>query len=340
MKAQLDRQMRLQPAFRPLCSLAGMLLSLVMLLALTVGLPSRADAEAKAIEVVATTGMIADAARVVGGDHVKVRALMGPGVDPHAYRQTRSDIVAMTRADLVLWHGLYLEAQMEDFLRKLAKTRVVVAVAEQLPKQNLMAHDDYEDKFDPHVWMDPEIWSKVVVQVQTALSDVSPEHKAKFVANTASYLEEIKTLSRYAKQVLETVPLQSRVLLTAHDAFNYFGKAYGYEVIGIQGISTESEAGLKRIGELVDVLVQRKIGAVFVESSVSDRNMRALIEGAASKDHKVVIGGELFSDAMGADGTYEGTYIGMIDHNSTTIARALGGSATVSGMSGRLSPSK
>ena len=295
---------------------------------------------AKQLNVVATTGIVADTARMVGGGIVKVKALMRPGVDPHAYRQTRSDIVALTRADLVLWHGLYLEAQMEDFLRKLSKQRKVVAVGDQLSKENLLAHDDYRDKFDPHVWMEPDLWVDVVAQVQTALTNVKPDSKAQFAVNAAKHIEAVNKVARYAKHVLATVPDDSRVLLTAHDAFNYFGRAYGFEVIGIQGISTESEAGLNRIRELVDLLVERSIGAVFVESSVSDRNVRALIEGAAAREHKVEIGGELFSDAMGPDGSYEGTYVGMIDHNVTTIARALGGDAPEKGMSGRLSAGK
>ena len=315
-------------------------LSLLIALVCSLGFIAVPIASAKQLNVVATTGMIADAARAVGGDLVKVKALMGPGVDPHAYRQTRSDIVALTRADLVLWHGLYLEAQMEDFLRKLSKQRKVVAVGDRLSKDNLLAHDDYQDKFDPHVWMEPELWAGVVAQIQTALTNVKPESKAQFATNAAKHLEAVNKLGLYAKRVLSTVPEESRVLLTAHDAFNYFGRAYGFEVIGIQGISTESEAGLKRIRELVELLVQRKIGAVFVESSVSDRNIRALIEGAAAREHKVRIGGELFSDAMGPDGSYEGTYVGMIDHNVTTIARALGGDAPEKGMAGRLSAGK
>lgn len=292
---------------------------------------------AEPMNVVATTGMIADAARQVGGDLVEVQALMGPGVDPHAYRQTRSDIVAMSKADLVLWHGLYLEAQLEDFMEELAAKQRVVAVAESLPKNLLIGHDDYDDKFDPHVWMNPNLWSRVVLAIRDALIEVRPEHEAAFRANAEKHLAELAELSNYTTRVLSSVPTESRVLLTAHDAFNYFGSAYGFEVVGIQGISTESEAGLKRISELVDMLVDRNIKAVFVETSVSDRNIRALIEGAAARGHQVVIGGELFSDAMGEPGTYEGTYLGMIDHNTTVISRALGGEAPEKGMLGRLS---
>ncbi|MEM7775164.1 MAG: zinc ABC transporter substrate-binding protein [Pseudomonadota bacterium] len=291
------------------------------------------------IRVAATTGMIADAAVRVGGDAVDVKALMGPGVDPHAYRQTRTDIVALTQADVVLWHGLYLEAQMEVFLRQLAQQKpsgAVVAVGEALPKSLLLAHDDYDNKFDPHVWMNPNLWSKVIIAVRDALINVRPGLKDVFSANAERHLDDVAKLATFAQSVLATVPADSRVLLTAHDAFNYFGTAYGFEVIGIQGISTESEAGLKRISELVDLLVSRNVRAVFVETSVSDRNIRALIEGAAARGHEVVIGGELYSDAMGEPGTYEGTYLGMIDHNATTIARALGGNAPQRGMSGRL----
>lgn len=292
---------------------------------------SPAVAETK-LSVVATTGMIADTLRVIGGDEVEVKALMGPGVDPHAYRQTRTDIVAMTRADLVLWNGLYLEAQMEGFLTDLARRVPVVAVAEAVPQEMLRGHDDYSSKFDPHVWMDPALWRYVAIAVRDALIDVAPDHADVFTANAASYEDALLKLMATSQQALSSVPVESRVLLSAHDAFGYFGKAYGFEVMGIQGISTESEAGLNRIETLVDLLVARDIRAVFVETSVSDRSIRALIEGAAAQGHEVTIGGELFSDAMGSDGTLEGTYLGMIAHNVETIATALGGSLPVGGV--------
>ncbi|MEM7723072.1 MAG: zinc ABC transporter substrate-binding protein [Pseudomonadota bacterium] len=298
--------------------------------------PLSATAHDHHMTVVATTGMIADAAREVGGDLVDVTALMGPGVDPHAYRQTRTDIVATAQADLVLWNGLYLEAQMEEFLLDLGDTTTVIAVAETIPENLLIGSEDYEGRFDPHVWMNPNLWSRVVLSVRDAMIDVAPEHADDFTANTNAHLRELTELAQYSQNVLSSVPAESRVLLSAHDAFNYFGNAYGFEVTGIQGISTESEAGLQRISELVDMLVTRDIRAVFVESSVSDRNIRALIEGAAAQGHEVVIGGELYSDAMGEAGTYEGTYLGMIDHNVTTIARALGGEAPDRGMTDQL----
>lgn len=313
----------------------ALLLTLTAVLALPLA-PLRAVA-ADPLRIVATTGMIADSARQVGGDLVTVKGLMGPGVDPHAYRQTRTDIVAMTRADLVLWHGLYLEAQMESFFHDLARKRNVVAVAEALPREKLHSHDSYADKFDPHVWMTPVLWKDVVIEIQRALTEARPEHADVFAANAAAHLADLDRLAEYAAQSMAKVPENNRVLLTAHDAFGYFGASFGIEVLGIQGISTESEAGLNRIGKLVDLLVERQITAVFVESSVSDRSIRAVIEGAAAKGHKLTIGGELFSDAMGADGTYEGTYVGMIDHNITVIAAALGANVPARGMDDKLS---
>ncbi len=280
--------------------------------------------------------MIADAARRVGGELVEVRSLMGSGVDPHSYRQTRSDIVALTRADLVLWHGLYLEAQMERFFEDLGRKRAVVAVADALPKDDLLSHPDYEGRYDPHVWMDPKTWIAVVDEVTRALTKAQPAGAETFAQNASTYRAELEKLATYAAETVAQVPESQRVLVTAHDAFSYFGRAFGFEVIGIQGISTNSEAGLNRISLLVDELVEREIGAVFVETSVSDRNMRALVEGAAARGHEVVIGGSLYSDAMGEPGSYEGTYIGMIDHNVTTIARALGAPVDAGGMNGKL----
>lgn len=288
------------------------------------------------LTIVTTTAMIADAARAVGGEHVEVRALMGSGTDPHGYRQTRTDILALTRADLVLWHGLYLEAQMEDFLLDLGNRKPVVAVAETIDPAKLTAHADYAGRYDPHVWMDPDLWAEVVDAVEDALAGQRPGAADDFAANAAAHKAALEELDGYAARITADVPAEARALVTAHDAFGYFGAAYGFDVIGVQGISTNSEAGLNRIAELVDTLVTRDIRAVFVETSVSDRNMRALIEGAAAKGHTVTIGGALFSDAMGEEGTYEGTYIGMIDHNVTTIAAALGAVTPARGMDGRL----
>ncbi len=310
--------------------------SLLAMMPATAFVPGAVLAGDAPLSVVATTGMLADTARRIGGAEVEVRALMGPGVDPHAYRQTRSDIVAMTRADLVVWNGLYLEAQMEDFMATLARRTRVTALAEAVPQDLLRGHDDYQNRFDPHVWMVPDLWAHVARAMTGELIALRPGSEAAFRANLEAFLGDLTRVGVYASDVLGRVPQASRVLLSAHDAFGYFGDAYGFEVQGIQGMSTESETGLFRIRQLVDLIVSRGVRAVFVESSVSDRNVRALIEGARAEGATVRIGGELFSDAMGEAGTYEGTLIGMLDHNATVIAAAFGVPVPERGMDGKL----
>lgn len=293
-------------------------------------------AAAQPLNVVTTIAQIGEAAARIGGQRVAVRSLMGEGVDPHTYRQTRSDVVALARADLVLHNGLYLEAQLEDLLDDLATQKPVVAVAERLPADRLLSSAQYPGRYDPHVWMDPTLWSQVVSAVRDALSEADPDGTPLYAANAEVYLAEIGRVGDYAREVLATVPAESRVVLSSHDAFGYFGRAFGWQVIGIQGLSTESEAGLGQVEALVGLIVDKKLPAVFVESSVSERNVRALVEGAAARGQQVRIGGQLFSDAMGAPGTYTGTYVGMIDSNVTTITRALGGTAPAGGLNGRL----
>ncbi|SDQ82684.1 manganese/zinc/iron transport system substrate-binding protein [Pseudovibrio sp. Tun.PSC04-5.I4] len=288
------------------------------------------------INAVATVGMVADAVRAIGGEHVKVDALMGTGIDPHSYRQTRSDVVKMGRSDVIFANGLYLEAQMEDLLLKLQERKPVFFIGEAIEPVKLEGSTAYSDRFDPHVWMSPTLWQGAVASVTQAFISMDPENEEDYQNNAVAYLAEIQELSEYGAKILKTVPKNRRVLVTAHDAFTYLGRDFDLEVVGIQGISTNSEAGLQRIEMLVKLLVDRKVTAVFVESSVSERNVRALVEGAAARGHTVEVGGELFSDAMGQSNTYEGTYIGMIDHNMTTVTRALGGEAPLQGMQGKL----
>ncbi len=274
-------------------------------------------------EVVATTGMLADAIRAVGGDRVTVTALMGQGVDPHTYRQTRSDIARLTRADLVIHHGLKLEAQLRPLLDEIGRRKPVVALAESIPVERLLGDDENPGQYDPHVWMDPAIWRLVVEAARAALISLDPAGRPDYEAGAARYLAEVDALGERTRSLLARVPAARRVLVTAHDAFRYFGRANDFEVLAIQGISTGSEAGLRRIETLVSTLVERRISAIFVETSVSDQHIRALIEGAAARGHRVTIGGELFSDSMGAPGTAAGTWVGMIEQNAATIATAL-----------------
>ena len=290
------------------------------------------------LSIVCTVGMITDVVRNVASDRAEVRGLLGEGVDPHLYKPTRSDIAILMGADVVFYNGLLLEGKMTDALVRAATAgRKVFAVTEHIDEAYLLEPEEFEGHEDPHVWMDPSAWAKAVEVVKDTLAELDPANATAYRGNARAYLDALGALDRYASGVLGSVPGDQRVLVTAHDAFNYFGKRYGYEVVGIQGISTESEAGVRDIERLVDLIVGRGLRAVFVESTVADRNVRALIAGCRSRRHEVVIGGSLFSDAMGAPGTYEGTYVGMIDHNVTTIARALGGEAPARGMSGRLS---
>jgi manganese/zinc/iron transport system substrate-binding protein len=287
--------------------------------------------------IVTTCGMVTDIVREVAGNKAKVVGLMGEGVDPHLYKPTRDDVAKILQADVLFYSGLMLEGRMTDtFLKVARKGTPVFAVTELLDEKFLLEPEEFQGHTDPHVWMDVAGWSAAVKVVARSLGEVDAVNAAYYRQNSERYLAELAKLDAYAKQVLATIPQEHRVLITAHDAFNYFGRAYGIEVRGIQGISTESEAGVADINKLVDFLVARKIPAIFVESSVSDKNIKALIEGCKSRGHAVRIGGQLFSDAMGKPGTYEGTYIGMIDHNVTTIARALGGQAPERGLNGKL----
>jgi manganese/zinc/iron transport system substrate-binding protein len=304
--------------------------------ALALAPSSSAFAQAKPLRIVATVSMLADAIRAVGGARVSVTSLLGEGVDPHTYRPTRADIARLSGADMVFANGLHLEAQLNEALKSLGRNKPVVFAAESVPKDRLLTDEDYKDRSDPHVWMDPKLWSIVVEAVRDALIKRDAAGRAAYEAGAKSYVAELAKLDDYARKLTESVPEKGRVLITAHDAFAYFGRAYGFEVEGIQGVSTESEAGLKRIEELVALVASRGIRAAFFESSVPDRNVRALVEGAAARGHKLIVGGELYSDALGTPGTYEGTLIGMLDHNVTTIARALGGNAPARGMAGKL----
>lgn len=287
-------------------------------------------------QIVATTSMLGDVATHVAGPLWQVKSLMGTGVDPHLYQPTRSDMALLFKARLVLANGLMLEGKMTEALTRLgqtgdAGTRRVLLVGEHIEKAKLLAPPGVEGStnlnghHDPHIWMDPTLWRTVVERIRTELSELDPKNAAVYSDNAAKYITKLDALNDFAANAIGSIPKDKRILVTAHDAFHYFGRRYEIKVMGIQGISTESEAGVKDIERIVNELVTAKVQAVFVESTVSPRNIRALIEGAAAQGHKVAIGGELYSDAMGQPGTYAGTYLGMIEHNVTTITQALGG---------------
>lgn len=273
--------------------------------------------------VVATTGQIADAVKVISGDKLKVTTLMGPGVDPHLYKATQGDMTKLDDAEVIFYNGLHLEGQLQEIFDQMNKDKTVFAAAEVLEKGKLLADEEDNSLSDPHVWFDIMLWKEVVDGIGDTLVEEYPEHKKEFEKNEKEYLNQLDELFAFAKDRVAEIPVEQRILVTAHDAFNYFGDRLGFEVSGLQGLSTEAEYGVKDVENMVNYLVDNKIKAIFVESSVSDKAMQAVIEGAKEKGHEVIIGGELFSDAMGEEGTEEGTYIGMYEHNINTIVDSL-----------------
>ncbi len=282
--------------------------------------------------------MVADIVSQVAGARAEVTSLMGEGVDPHLYVPTRSDVVRLQEADVVFYSGLLLEGPMQDTFETLSGNgQPVYAVTANIAKSDLRSPPEFEGHPDPHVWNDVSLWSQAVKLVAAKLIEYDPANADEYRTNAEAYQKELETLDAYTREVIGTIPESQRYLVTAHDAFEYFSRAYGIPVESVQGITTESEPGVDDINRLVDMLVTKKVPALFVESSVNEANMQAVIDGAKSRGWDVENGGTLFSDAMGAAGTYEGTYIGMIDHNATMIARALGGEAPEKGMNGKLS---
>ncbi|MCS1350984.1 zinc ABC transporter substrate-binding protein [Mechercharimyces sp. CAU 1602] len=293
----------------------------VMMLIVSACGSTNSDSDNGKIKVTATTGMIADAVKNVGGEHVEVTGLMGPGVDPHLYKASQGDIRKLDQADIIFYNGIYLEGKMGDILVKMASDKPVIAIAENVGDSQLL--ETVDGAYDPHIWFDVQLWMTAVESVRDGLIKQDPEHKEDYEAQATAYLKKLEDLDQYVTEQISTIPEDQLVMVTAHDAFTYFGEAYGMEVVGLQGISTASEYGLKDVQKIVDLLVDREIKAVFIESSVPKRSIEAVVEGAKAKGHEVTIGGELFSDAMGEEGTEEGTYLGMVRHNVDTLVEAL-----------------
>jgi ABC-type metal ion transport system, periplasmic component/surface adhesin len=308
----------------PLLDLFVRWLRPVTLALLLVAVPAAAPLPAYGkVVAVATTGMIADAVRAVGGELVEVHGLMGPGVDPHLYKASQGDVRRMAAADVIFYNGLMLEGRLSDLLARMARQKPTVAVSEYVPQELLIEAAQFEGHYDPHIWFDLSLWKLAVERIRDGLIEVDPVNQQAYQQNAAAYMQELDRLDGYIRERLAEIPPAQRVLVTAHDAFGYFGLAYGIEVVGLQGISTDSEVGLRDIQNLVAFLVERGIKAVFVESSVPRRSLEAVVQGAAGRGHQVVIGGELYSDALGEPGTPAGSFVGMIRHNVDTIVAAL-----------------
>ncbi|QPC46639.1 metal ABC transporter solute-binding protein, Zn/Mn family [Mangrovibacillus cuniculi] len=275
------------------------------------------------LKITTTIGQIADAASVIGGDKVEVTSLMGPGIDPHLYQATQSDIQKLQQADIVFYNGLHLEGRMLEIFENINQTKPAVALGERVDASELL-EDEADTKYsDPHVWFNIDLWKQAISGITETLSEVDQENADYYKENQDNYFKELDELNEYAKNKMQEIPEEQRVLVTAHDAFNYFGAAFDLEVKGLQGLSTESEFGIGDIQAIVDLLVERQIKAVFVETSVSDEAISSVMEGAKKAGLDVSIGGEIYSDAMGEEGTEEGTYLGMYRHNVDTIVEAL-----------------
>ena len=289
-----------------------------------VGDLTRPDVSGRQVRVVTTTGMIADIVQNIGGERVQVKSLMGAGVDPHLYRASERDVIRLAEADVVFYNGLHLEGKMAKVFERMQRRVRTVAVTDRIDRADLLEDEDSHGHPDPHVWFDVEMWIKAAEYVRDTLIEMDPDHAEVYEDNARCYLAELADLHKYVKEQAERIPYERRVLITSHDAFNYFDKAYDFkDVIGLQGISTAAEAGTADVQEKAKFIADERIPAIFIESSVPLRNIEALQEAVRARGFDVAIGGELFSDAMGSPGTPEGTYIGMVRHNIDTIVKAL-----------------
>ena len=289
--------------------------------------PQRSNDGDGRLNVVATTSMIADLAREIGQGHVDVSGLMGPGVDPHLYKASEGDVTRMSQADVVLYNGLHLEGKMTDVFEQMGGRGIpTFALAEEsIPEDSLLESAQFTGNYDPHVWFDVALWKKVARRTAEVLGEQLPQHATAFQENLDAYLTEVDELDAYVQQTVAQLPSRQRVLVTSHDAFGYFGRAYGFDVRGLQGIRTAAEAGTADVQQLADFVAERRIPALFVESSVSPRGIEAVRQAVRSRGFDVTIGGTLYGDALGDEGTPAGTYLGMIRHNVDTIVESLAG---------------
>jgi manganese/zinc/iron transport system substrate-binding protein len=286
-----------------------------------------ADYSGRTIRVTATTGMVADVVKNVGGERVAITTLMGPGVDPHLYKASEGNLHTMDKADVIFYSGLHLEAGLSRIFEHMSRWKRIVAVTDRIDREQLTAPPNFAGNYDPHVWFDVRMWMTAVDVVRDTLIEMDPGSAELYRANADALRDEYAALDEYVREQAQRVPVEKRVLITAHDAFGYFGRAYGFEVRGLQGISTASEAGTGDVQALAAFIADRQIPAVFVESSIPRRNVEAVQAAVRARGFAVNIGGELFSDAMGTAGTPEGTYPGMVRHNIDTIVNALLGSS-------------
>jgi len=283
---------------------------------------SDAKKDNEKLNVVTTTTMITDLVKNIGGDLITVNGLMGSGVDPHLYKASEGDVTKLVNADVIFYNGLHLEGKLVEVFEKM-KTQSPIALADGLDKSGLIGSDYFASNYDPHVWFNIAYFKQFAKKVTVVLSEKDPKNAVNFIENKKLFIQKLEALETKVSATIETLPKEKRILVTAHDAFNYFGKNYGFNVVGLQGLSTATEAGVQDVQKLAAFIIENKVKAIFVESSVPKRTIEALQASVKSKGHDVVIGGTLYSDALGNAGTVEGTYIGMFEYNVNTIVNAL-----------------
>ncbi len=302
------------------------LVLLAFLLALLTVVPActpAAERDDGLLHIVTTIGMITDIVERVGGERVRVSGLMGPGIDPHLYKASAGDVRTLSSAELIFYNGLHLEAAMGEVLGEMDGRVRAQAVTEGISPERLLAPPEFSGQFDPHVWFDVALWMHAVETVAGTLAEVDPEGGSLYRENAFALIGELEALDSWVAERVREVPKELRILVTAHDAFNYFGEAYGFRVEGLLGLSTAAEAGTGDVNRLVSLILETGVPAIFVESSIPVRTIEAVQAAVRDRGRQVEIGGTLFSDAMGDPGTDEGTYPGMVRHNVDTIVGAL-----------------
>lgn len=275
------------------------------------------------LKIVTTTTMLTDLVKNIGGDYIEVQGLMGAGVDPHLYKASEGDVSKLFEADVIFYSGLHLEGKLVEVFEKMEATKTTIGLGEFLPKEELIGSDYFASNYDPHVWFNIKFFKQFAEKVTETLIEKDPKNTASYSENEKKYLQQLTELEATVKAKIETLPREKRILVTAHDAFNYFGKAYDFNVVGLQGLSTATEAGVQDVQRISQFIIENTVKAIFVESSVPRRTIEALQKSVQSKGQDVKIGGSLFSDALGNTGTDEGTYIGMFTYNVNTIVNAL-----------------
>ncbi|MBL4887612.1 MAG: zinc ABC transporter substrate-binding protein [Flavobacteriaceae bacterium] len=299
---------------------------IIFILTLIIGFASCTETGKKdnRLNVVTTTSMITDMVKGIGGDSINVQGLMGSGVDPHLYKASEGDVSKLYNADVVFYNGLHLEGRLVEVFEKMeSQNKKTVAIADAIDKTTLITSEYFASNYDPHIWFNINYFKQLTSYVTEVLIEMDSKNKAFFEANSQAYLEELNRLEIDIKAIIETLPEEKRILVTAHDAFNYFGKEYGFNVVGLQGISTATEAGVQDVQRLSKFIIDKQVKAIFIESSVPRRTIEALEEAVKARGHEVVIGGSLYSDALGDAGTVEGTYTGMFRYNVNKIVNAL-----------------